>query len=488
MVTEKTPEAPGVELDFARVPRALTMPLQTSPKFKKRIIICCDGTWQDGVTTKECWQRTNILKLSRALDHVDERSGFPIPQIVYYQSGVGSAHNLYSQYVEGATGASLIDKVQEAYAFISQNYHPGDEIFLFGFSRGAYTARMVAMFIGAIGVLDRTDMDHFPEIFLTYQQMGKETDPTKTEQLIASLSKWTSHESRGKRRADSDDRSFSIKCVGVFDTVGSVGLPEELTHKLPSTKSVFGFPNNELGEHIERAYHALAIDETRLDFNCCKFEQTDGGRKKGQILKQCWFSGSHSDIGGGWQEHDLSDLTLAWMAANIGDMLSIDITYIASLPDPADSWGEQPPHDSRTGIFAFSEENVRTLPTVTDNRTHETIHPSVLRRDKPIQINPSLLCELLPFEEELQKNWPHIERSHDQKQSNRAMRMLPATSANSYIFNSSATQVVSVVTDSGRGIVQTRVTTSQEANSYAESRSSRFAFFGVIKEMLLSSG
>ncbi|KAJ8591826.1 hypothetical protein M405DRAFT_860232 [Rhizopogon salebrosus TDB-379] len=334
MVTDKTTEASEGKLDLAQVPSVSTIPLQ---RFKKRIIVCCDGTWQDGVIAKELWKHTNILKLSRAFNNVDERSGTPIPQIVYYQTGV-VAQNLYSEYANGTIEASLFDKIREAYTFICQNYHPGDEIFLFGFSRGAYTARM-----GAIGVLDRIDASHFPEIFLEYQQLSKQSDSRKIEQLDASLSKWTSRNSHGKKRADSGDDYFSIKCVGLFDSIGSVGLPEELTNKSPSTKSILGFPN-ELGEHIERTYHALAINENRLDFNCCKFLQTYGGRRKGQILKQCWFSGSHSDIGGGWQEHDLSDLTLAWMVANIGDMLSIDIAYITSLLDPVAPWGEQAPH------------------------------------------------------------------------------------------------------------------------------------------------
>ncbi|KAG2150049.1 hypothetical protein BD769DRAFT_1410224 [Suillus cothurnatus] len=414
-----------IPANLAQLPRASTEPfrVQAGSKiiFKKRIIVFCDGTWQDGVSAKECWRQTNILKLSRGLEHIDERSGVPIPQIVYYQCGIGSEQNIYSEYVDGATGGSLGEKVQEAYAFIAQNYHPGDEIFLFGFSRGAYTARMVAMFIGAIGVLDRTDMDHFVDIFVAYQKRGKETDPGEIARLDASLDQWTSPNSRGKRRAGSDNDSFSIKCVGVFDTVGSVGLPEELTHKSPSTKSIFGFPNNELGEHIERAYQALAINETRLDFNCCKFMQTDGGRRKGQILKQCWFSGDHSDIGGGWKAHDLSDLTLAWMVANISDMLSIDIEYISSLLDPVAPWGEQQPHDPRTGIFVLSKECNRRLPTVKDDITHETIHPSVLRQKHLISFDPALVCKLLPLEEELHKKWSYIEGKHDEHQVNGAV-------------------------------------------------------------------
>lgn len=465
----------SIKLDL--VQRASTEPFQAAgARIKKRLIVCCDGTWQDGVIVKECWKQTNILKLSRALELEDQRSGVPIPQVVYYQCGIGASHNLYSEYVDGATGESLSEKVQEAYAFIAQNYHPGDEIFLFGFSRGAYTARMVAMFIGAIGVLDRTDMDHFADIFVAYQKLGKETDPRQIEKLEASLNKWTSPDSRGKRRANSDNDSFSIKCVGVFDTVGSVGLPEELTHKSPSTKSIFGFPNNELGEHIERAYHALAINETRLDFNCCKFAQTEGGRRKGQILKQCWFSGEHSDIGGGWQAHDLSDVTLAWMVANIGDMLSINIGYIYSLPDPVAPWGELEPHNPRNGIFALSETNIRKLPTITDNITHETIHPSVLRQKPLISFDPALLCKLLPLEKELEKKWPYTQGKHDinQHEINGAThtRTVAAFYSESLSFGS-ARQADSVGTHPGCDIIQTQVTTSQTSNGHTHT--SRFA-------------
>ncbi|KAG1801667.1 uncharacterized protein HD556DRAFT_899124 [Suillus plorans] len=463
-----------VELDVAQLPRASSEPFRVGAKFKKRIIVCCDGTWQDGLIAKECWQQTNILKLSRGLEHVDERSGVLIPQVVYYQCGVGTGHNIYSEYVDGATGGSLGEKVQEAYGFIAQNYHPGDEIFLFGFSRGAYTARMVAMFIGAIGVLDRTDMDSFASIFIAYQKLGKETDQREIEKLDALLSHWTSPDSRGKTRARSDNNTFSIKCVGVFDTVGSVGLPEELTHKSPSTKSIFGFPNNELGEHIERAYHALAINETRLDFDCCKFVQTDGGRRKGQVLKQCWFSGEHSDIGGGWQKHDLSDITLAWMVANIGDILSIDTAYISSLSDPVAPWGEQPPHDPRTGIFVLSDANVRKLPTVTDDITHETIHPSVLRQKHSISSNPALLCNLLPLEEELQKKWPYIEGKHE---LDHQVNGVVHTRSVSWTF-SSVRQANRVGTHSDRDIPETQVTIASQTTDYDTS------LFGSLRHLL----
>ncbi|KZT02647.1 uncharacterized protein LAESUDRAFT_729887 [Laetiporus sulphureus 93-53] len=389
----------------------------TSKKLQKRIIVCCDGTWQDGIVVEERWKYTNVLRLSRAIQHLDIRQDPPIPQIVFYQSGIGSSGSLYDQIVDGGTGATLGEKVEEAYAFIAQNYKPGDEIFLFGFSRGAYTARTVASFIGAIGVLNRMDMDHFAEIFIAFQKRGKVTDPDEKAQVEEKLASWISPDCPGKRRVNLDPNSFSIKCVGVFDTVGSVGLPEELTRRSQKVTTLFGFHDHTLGDHIERAYQALALDEHREDFNCAKFKQTDAGRKKGQILRQTWFSGCHSDIGGGYHEHDLADLTLTWMAAHVGDILALDIDYIASLPDPVAPWGKQRCHNSAVGIFHLAKTIQRELPTAMNDVTHETVHPSVLTRIEPIpelleniKKDPKLVCSLLPLEEELKKNWrvsPH---------------------------------------------------------------------------------
>ncbi|KDQ63600.1 hypothetical protein JAAARDRAFT_29622 [Jaapia argillacea MUCL 33604] len=380
----------------------------------KRLIVCCDGTWQDGMTMNKTWKYTNILRLARTINHEDDRFNPPIPQIVFYQSGIGSEQNFWSEYVDGATGAGLGDKVQEAYAFIAHNYHPGDEIYLFGFSRGAYTARMIADLIGEIGVMDRRDLDHFAEIFVACQERGKTNDPAKIAQLDATLAPWTSPLSPGRVNAGADSGVFTVKCVGVFDTVGSFGLPGELTLKSQKIRNVFGFKDTFLGEHVERAYHALALNETRKDFNCAKFYQTPNGRRKGQVLKQCWFAGSHADIGGGWEAHDLADLTLTWMVSNVGDMLSIDYKYLFTLPDPYKPWGNLPPHNPLSGIYTVAETIQRTIPTSTDDVTHETIHPSVLQQDSinatlqdNITNNPALVVPLAPLEEELRTRWPY---------------------------------------------------------------------------------
>ncbi|KAF8578302.1 hypothetical protein K439DRAFT_1362468 [Ramaria rubella] len=395
------------------------------PGVPKRIIVCCDGTWQDEIISQKRWQYTNILKLSRMINHQDVRHDPPIHQIVFYQAGVGTDQNFYSEYVDGATGASLVAKVEEAYAFISHNYHPGDEIFLFGFSRGAYTARMTAAFIGEIGVLDKKDMDHFVKIFVTYQKIGHSSNKKEIAKSKEYLERWTNSNAKGKLRADLDGDSFTIKCLGVFDTVGSIGLPSEIRLSRKS-RELFGFPDKLLGAHVENAFHAMAMNETRTDFNVARFEQTDQGRERGQVLKQVWFAGCHSDIGGGYQAHDLADITLTWMASNIDNLLSLDHGYLNDIPRPTAPWGTQIPNNPETGIFKISSSMQRTLPTETNDRTHEYIHPSILSQTHPSPIllkllsnvdkNPKLVCPLAPLEKELQTLWPRI-HSHRRTRS-----------------------------------------------------------------------
>uniref|UniRef100_A0A8H7YAL2 T6SS Phospholipase effector Tle1-like catalytic domain-containing protein n=1 Tax=Psilocybe cubensis TaxID=181762 RepID=A0A8H7YAL2_PSICU len=372
-----------------------TVPLVEEDKMNtyRRIIVFCDGTWQDGIST-QCSKYTNVLRLARSVNRQDERMQPVISQIVFYQSGVGSEHNFYSQYVEGATG----DKVEEAYAFIAHNYNPGDEIFLFGFSRGAYTARMVAMFIGEIGVLDSKDMDNFASIFLNFQALGKTQDQqvlaslpngvciAKSE-LEAKLGPWRDPNSNGRRRVDIDGDKFTVKCLGVWDTVGSTGLPEEIAmSKGASHVRMFGFPNHKLGVHIQYAYQALALNEMRKDF-----------------------------IGGGYDHHDLSDISLMWMASQVEDLMSMDMNYLRALINPVAPWGKQKPHDSATGIFILADKIQRELPLTPNNvHTHETFHSSILEQEtldptlaEKLANVPEFIEPLTSLEEAIKQYWPY---------------------------------------------------------------------------------
>ncbi|XP_006454306.1 hypothetical protein AGABI2DRAFT_61172 [Agaricus bisporus var. bisporus H97] len=313
--------------------------------------------------------------------------------------------------VYGVTNSNpkIGDKVEEVYAFIAHNYSPGDDIYLFGFSRGAYTARMVAMFIGEIGVLDRNDMDHFASIFVNFQRRGTEKDAKERDVIESNLAPWLDPKSKGKMRVDSDRDGFTIKCVGVWDTVGALGLPDEIIIKNPQN-ILFGFTDpGLLGAHVQYAFQALALDERRKDFNCNKFVRTTAGKKKGQVLKQCWFTGT---VGGGYLNHDLSDISLFWMAANVESMLALDVKYLENHLEPVARWGEQEPHNSVSGIFVIAKTIQRDIPMKPDEKTCESIHPSALARISSypklkiaVENHPELIWDLLALEKQLKAYW-----------------------------------------------------------------------------------
>ncbi|KAF8521428.1 hypothetical protein BU17DRAFT_64919 [Hysterangium stoloniferum] len=355
----------------------------------------------NGVVDQNPGEYTNIIKLARMVSHLDPRSPnkVSIPQVVFYQSGIGTEQPLVLEYLQGATGSSLREKVQEAYGFICHNYHPGDEIFLFGFSRGAYTARMLAFFIGKLGVLDKKDLIHFADIFDWMQDLEHPDKQGKDERerLEAANKKFEPVVEAGRKRADPDGNDFTITVLGVFDTVGSLGLPQEL-HLFPKMKH-FGLSDQLLGKHVEHAYHAIAINETRLDFDVVRFEQSEEGLQKNQTLKQVWFSGAHSD-------------------ANVMDKLALDIQYMESMFEPTGPWGTQQPHDPATGVFQLSLQTKRTLPKLSPPSPSfpyfESIHPSVQSQPEDqivpalkelISANPQIVCDLTPFEEEIKSKW-----------------------------------------------------------------------------------
>lgn len=132
-------------------------------------------------------------------------------------------------------------------------------------------------------------------------------------------------------------------------------------------------------------------------------------------MKQCWFAGCHSDIGGGYKEHDLSDITLFWMVANIENIISIDTKYMFSLLQPNAPWGAQKPHDPRTGVFVLSDVMQRQPPTSSNPITHESIHPSVLMQGaispqltNALATHPDLVCQLMPLEEQAKQHWTYV--------------------------------------------------------------------------------
>ncbi len=246
----------------------------------KRIIICSDGTWNSPVEG----EATNVLKLARSIKHVAADGK---PQVVFYDWGVGTdTHTITG----GAFGVGLDKNIQDAYRFIVHNYNPGVELFLFGFSRGAYTVRSLAGFIRNVGILKRPKAELIPKAYNLYR----------------SKSKPKSARSKKFRKDNSVANETPIDFLGVWDTVGSLGIPLSF---LGFLNDKYEFHDTKLSRIIKHARHAVAIDEKRDDFKPALWDIKDSN----QDVKQVWFAGVHSDVGGGYKDSGISDIALKWM-------------------------------------------------------------------------------------------------------------------------------------------------------------------------------
>ncbi|KAL4999473.1 hypothetical protein BDV10DRAFT_200703 [Aspergillus recurvatus] len=344
----------------------------------KRLIVCCDGTWQDS-TADESEPPSNVTRLSRALSRtaIVKENGVQreIPQIVYYQKGVGTG--LGDKYFGGVTGVGLSANVRAAYGFLTDNYTDGDKIYFFGFSRGAYTARAVAGLVCQWGLLTPRGMDNFANVYDDFY--GKKITDYTDEQ---------------RRRLGFRPRlpRFTVEVIGVWDTVAF--------HR-PWLGRWFGeqleFRNTLLSRDVKHAYHALALDEERTAYQPTLWQQPD--HADGQEMLQVWFSGVHTDIGGGSKDPRLSNIALAWMIAQCSkhNQLAFDVEeYLFDRPPPeivAESapWATalgQVPHSSftRTVESWLGGKSIRTplaydQPGASEHRpTNEMIHVSIKDR------------------------------------------------------------------------------------------------------------
>ncbi len=258
----------------------------------KRLVVCCDGTWNkpDSETI------TNVEKMARTVQSDPEASG-GVHQLVYYVSGVGAGSYAADRLLGGAFGFGLFHNVVACYRFLAQNYEPGDQIFIIGFSRGAYTARSVAGMVGRVGLLTKLALveEKLPAAVSMYQRTDLPAGP-----FGASVDEFKHDHCHPAQ----------VSFLGVFDTVGALGVPGFMRHA-PR------FHDIQLGSQVLRARHALAVDETRLKFAPTFWEAPDdasGAPTDDARVKQVWFEGAHSDVGGGYRETGLSDTSLLWMA------------------------------------------------------------------------------------------------------------------------------------------------------------------------------
>ncbi|MDY0012514.1 MAG: DUF2235 domain-containing protein [Rhodocyclaceae bacterium] len=262
----------------------------------RRLVMCFDGTWN------QVKDQTNVSRIHAAIAAIPEQAGAPVPQLKYYDEGVGT--HLGSKISGGMVGAGLTRNIQEGYAWLIQHWQPEDQLFLFGFSRGAFTARSLAGLIGACGILKERDPDRNARV--------RKADALLQAAQITELYK-LSH----KRGSDPFDdlgdktRPTRIHFIGVWDTVGALGVP------LLNLSYAEDFHDTELGDKVDHAYHALAIDEHRKDYQATLWTRIPDPAR--QQVEQRWFPGAHANVGGGYEDDLLPEPPLAWIAQKAHD-------------------------------------------------------------------------------------------------------------------------------------------------------------------------
>lgn len=321
----------------------------------KRIVICCDGTWSSADRERDGEPApTNIPRLAEAVAAADNLG---VEQRVHYGPGVGADGNWLYRWFAGATGWGLSDNLKEAYRFVVEHFEPGDELFLFGYSRGAFTVRSLAGMIFNAGVLRREFADRVEQAFDLY----KSRSPLKHPEAVEAV--------RFRDRFAHENRT-PIHFIGVWDTVGALGNPL-LLHSSPLSRRV-QFHDTQLGPTVRFAYHALAIDEKRRHFKATRWQRHPAAR--GQTVEQRWFVGVHGDIGGGSANEGLSDLTFEWMLCQ-ARLCGLGVEEVTSAPDVF-----QGPARSRRGLFRLIPPWHRPIAAGAVPRAGEVVDDSSLTR------------------------------------------------------------------------------------------------------------
>jgi len=400
----------------------------------KRIIICCDGTWnkpdqsQEKAThkdtiecLKESWTRqpSNVVKITRA---ILPKTSDGIHQVVFYDEGIGTNAGIINHYIGGALGVGLTKNLLDCYRFIARNYSDGDEIYLFGFSRGAFTVRSLAGLIHRCGILPKEQIYWTKEAYeiyrLRYYESEDDVDSFFYHLLPSKIRRWLFKNKykkltvRNKKCVEDFNnmnkvKKVKIKFIGVWDTVGSLGIPgwRGLSKK-------YRFHDVKLGDHILNAYQALAIDERRRPFKPSIWEEKSYDEQK---LEQMWFAGVHTNIGGGYKPDGLANYALHWMveAAKLnGKGLEFNDNFIDDnygFPKPKNESESETkyitvPENSMTWYYYLLIPHRRPIgKQIKDdkqNNSQEFVHPSVFKyqkhlSNKGISYEPPNLMEYL---------------------------------------------------------------------------------------------
>ncbi|HEX6773069.1 MAG TPA: DUF2235 domain-containing protein [Acidobacteriaceae bacterium] len=255
----------------------------------KKLILCADGTWSTPHGHEVAANDTNVRKFFCAL--ISDNLQQPL-----YDSGVNGAGTPIDRLAGDAIGEALFQKIQECYRRLTDAWSPGATIYVFGSSRGAYIARSLGGMIARFGLPTKNlDDDAARRVFAAY----REPDPERQAAMKYALEQ------------QYDIQGAGVRMIGVWETVGSHGIPA-IFEQLDERR--YGLLDTALHPSVQNACQAVSIDDRRRRLEPTLWTNPDGtDRVNDAQMEQVWFAGTHGDVGGGYSDRDLSDISLAWM-------------------------------------------------------------------------------------------------------------------------------------------------------------------------------
>ncbi|MBT8379277.1 MAG: DUF2235 domain-containing protein [Ignavibacteria bacterium] len=336
----------------------------------KKIILFADGTWnKPEQKDRDRVSPSNVVKIARALDVYDADG---LEQRRFYDRGVGTEGGLLIKLAGGMTGLGISQNIKDLYQFLINNYENEDKVYCFGFSRGAYTVRSLSGLIDKCGLLKKEFSNKIKKAYRLYKKRKLTAD---SQEIIEFKNKYCV--------------LCKIHFLGVWDTVGSLGLPIPGLRLL--TRPFYKFHNEKLSPVVQNAFQALAIDEQRKHFTPSIWKKE--GVQSYQTIKQVWFPGAHTNIGGGYVDAGLSDIAFLWMKSKAEECgLKFSEDYINRKINP-DSFGEL--RKSRKFFYRIFRKFER--PILKEENANEFIHFCALDRLNEITItySPENLREVI---------------------------------------------------------------------------------------------
>ncbi|MBT5550331.1 MAG: DUF2235 domain-containing protein [Nitrospina sp.] len=366
----------------------------------KNIVLCSDGTGNEGGSTPD----SNVFKIYKAIDINNEDNS--TDQVTFYDNGVGTSKISIMQALGGGMGWGFNQNVRDLYEFLGRNYAGGDDIYIFGFSRGAATVRAFAGMIEHCGLVvkntgkpNEIPEQNFQDLIDEAMKAYKDGKIKKNKKDVVSARDYSkAHGFRNSNNVYSHDDfapngKLKIEFMGIWDTVSSLGVPQ-LGHFDLLVNLAFPhlFYDLEPESCVNNVYHAIAVDDERRTFWPLVWDETSYKNDINRKMEQVWFSGMHSNVGGGYNRQELATITLDWMMEKLLDHnetskprnggLNLKEAARDEAKKDANPFGKL--HDSRSGGGIFYRYQPRPIENLCKNRLNGPIkiHETVFQRMK----------------------------------------------------------------------------------------------------------